>query len=159
MAEVKDVRRRAESSEELAAFCVEMLEDGKAVDVVRLELADKTSIADFFVMCAANSAPHIHALVERVKKKVSRKMKARPVLNGDAASGWVVLDYGDVVVHVMSAELRDYYKIEEFWAEHPASDDEEALARFSKVASGLIRRPGGEASWDAQGTFSRGGGE
>ena len=159
MAEVKGVRKRAASSSELADFCMEVLEEGKAVDVSRLDLADKTSIADAFVLCAANSTPHIHALVERVKKDVSRKWKARPVLNGDAASGWVVMDYGDVVVHVMSAESREYYKIEDFWAEHPATDDEEALAKFAEAASGFgWRRRRGGANWASGDGLSNGGG-
>ncbi len=151
------VRKRAASSSELSDFCVEVLEEGKAVDVTRVELADKTTIADYFILCAANSTPHIHALVERVKKDVSRKTKARPVLNGDATSGWVVMDYGDVVVHVMSVESRAYYKIEEFWEKYPAADDEDAMARFSKAASGMLRGVGGE-SWDARGGESSGGG-
>jgi len=131
----------AVSASELADVCIATMESGKAVDIVRMDLGVKTTLAESFVLCAANSAPHINALVERIKREVSRKFKVRPVINGEPSSKWVVMDYGFVVVHIMDPETRSYYNLEGLWEGRPDLDDEEALERLSAASPGRAGSP------------------
>ena len=127
------------------------MEAGKAVDIVEMDLSGKTALADRFVLCAANSTPHINALVERIKREVSRKYKARPVINGEPASKWVVMDYGDVVVHIMDPETRSYYNLEELWKGRPDMDDDEAFERLAAAAPGRASYRGQRGvMWEAE---------
>jgi len=142
--------KRSFSVDELAALCVETMEAGKAVDIVEMDLSSKTTLAERFVLCGANSTPHINALVERVKREVSRKLKARPVINGDPASKWVVMDYGGVVVHIMDPETRSYYKLEELWKGRPDIDDEEALERLEAMAPSKAGGAPGGVMWEPE---------
>jgi len=92
-----------------------MLEERLAADILLLDVSAVTLLADYFVLCTANSERQINALVG----DLSRQLKAeagRPFgIEGQADSGWMLLDYGDVVVHILSKEMREFYALEELW--------------------------------------------
>ncbi len=72
----------------------------------------------FFVICHGTSSTHIAGLTDAVEEKVREDLNERPFhVEGLNGSQWVVLDYGDVVVHIFDKELRDYYQLEEFWGD------------------------------------------
>ena len=101
---------------ELAHFIVQTLEDKKGSDIVVLDLRPDTVIADFFVICSANSDRQAKALAENVREKVKETYKTLPVATeGKGNSGWVLLDYGEVIVHVFLEEERRFYNLEELW--------------------------------------------
>jgi ribosome-associated protein len=80
-----------------------------------LDMQDVSLLADYFVLCNAESTPQFRAILDEVEKQ-TRAAGGRPLhVEGDAASGWVLLDYGSVVVHIFDPELRDYYGLEELW--------------------------------------------
>jgi len=74
-----------------------------------------TLLADYFVMCNANSTPQFKAIVDEVDKRATQAGSRRLHLEGEPESGWILLDYGQVVVHVFDPELRAYYNLEELW--------------------------------------------
>ena len=101
---------------ELARHIVELVEDRKAEDILLLDLRPDGIIADFFVICSGGSDRHLRALTELVRQDVKENHRKLPFSKeGRTENGWVVMDYGDVVVHFFSPEKRDYYALEELW--------------------------------------------
>jgi ribosome-associated protein len=86
-------------------------------DVVMLDMQDVSLLADYFVLCSAESTPQFGALLDEVEQQ-ARASGSRPLhVEGQPESGWVLLDYGSVVVHLFEPELRAYYNLEELWKE------------------------------------------
>ncbi len=82
-----------------------------------LDIRPISLIADYFVVCSAASERQINAVVRDLDDAVRKEHGVRPLrIEGDASSGWVLVDYGDVVVHIFGAEQRDFYKLEELWS-------------------------------------------
>ena len=101
----------------LARRIVELAEDKKAADIVLLELAELTTLADYFVICSGGSERQLEAIADGIVETL-RNDKIRPIgREGVAASHWVLLDYGSVVVHVFTPPERDFYQLERHWAE------------------------------------------
>ena len=93
--------------------------DKKAKDTVVLELKDLTIIADYFVVCSGESTTQVKAIVENVEKKL-REYGQKPMgIEGLNTARWVLMDYGDVIVHVFEEETRAYYELEKFWLDAP----------------------------------------
>lgn len=92
-----------------------MLEERLAADILLLDVAEVTLLADYFVLCTANSERQINALVGDLSKQLKAEVGRPFGIEGQTESGWVLLDYGDVVVHVLSKEMREFYALEELW--------------------------------------------
>jgi ribosome-associated protein len=91
----------------------------KAIDLAMLDLQGLSSIADFFLVCSARSAPQADTIAEAIRGAL-RAEGVRPRHNeGSALSGWLLLDYGDVVVHVFLEETRGFYSLERLWGDAP----------------------------------------
>ena len=116
----------------LAALCVSSIENGKGENVISIRITDMTVIADYFVLCTGNSDPHIKALSERLKRDVSKELGVKPRLDGVPASSWIVMDYGSVIVHILSPEMREHYNLESLWSDNP---DKSAIAAVSEMQS------------------------
>lgn len=83
-----------------------------------MDLREVTPIADYFVICTGNSERQLKAIVERVTKTVREEMNLKPYQSeGNSSGGWVLLDYGTVVVHAFAEAMRDYYDLEGLWSE------------------------------------------
>ena len=102
----------------LADLCVSVIEEGKGDDILKLDVSSLSIVADCFVLCTANSNPHLKALSERLRREVSRKFKVKPRTDGVADSEWIVLDYGNVVVHILTPEMRERYQLEKLWGDN-----------------------------------------
>ena len=100
---------------DLAQRAVEIASDKLAANIVLLDIRSLTAFADYFVLCSADSVRQINALVEDIS--VGVKSRGGPIgrREGAADSGWALLDYGDVLVHIFSQEMREYYALEELW--------------------------------------------
>ena len=102
---------------ELARFIVDIVEELKAEDILLLDLRPDTILADFFVLCNGNSDRQIRALSDHVREKVKEACGRIPFsLEGTPESGWMLLDYGSIVVHIFSEEKRDYYDLQSLWS-------------------------------------------
>lgn len=87
-------------------------------DILLLDLAGKTIVADYFVIASGNSDRQIKAIVDDTVVALKREHGVVNLsVEGTAESGWVLIDYGSVVVHVFSPKQRDYYRLEQFWSE------------------------------------------
>jgi ribosome-associated protein len=102
----------------IARTIVSNLEEKKGEDILLLDLIGVCSFTDYFVVCTGTSERLIKALSDEVQKVVKEKHNLKDLgTEGDASSGWVLIDYGDVILHLFSRTMRDYYKLEELWQE------------------------------------------
>ncbi|MEM8859754.1 MAG: ribosome silencing factor [Chloroflexota bacterium] len=97
---------------------MESVEDKKAVDVLLLDMREQTTIADYFLLCNSTNERQLRAIAEAVREdaKVKGGVGGAKV-EGDYRSGWVLVDFGDLMVHIFSEEKRGYYNLEELWEE------------------------------------------
>lgn len=91
-------------------------EDRRAEDVIILDLRDQTLVTDYFVICTGTSRVQIRAIIEAVAEALADH-GPRGLREGDESAQWVLLDHGDVVVHVFGPEARAFYRLERLWAE------------------------------------------
>ena len=95
---------------------LEALEEKKAVDPVLLDVKGRTVMSDCFIVASGTSRIHIQALVDAVVEKLKDNGIKGKRLEGYNEATWVLLDYGDVVVHVMAQDQRDFYRLESYWS-------------------------------------------
>jgi ribosome-associated protein len=100
----------------LARRVVELAEDKQASDIIMLDLRKLNTIADYFVICSGESDRQLKAVLSAIDEGISRELGRDARVEGTPDTGWVLLDYGDVVVHIFSVALRDYYRIEHLWS-------------------------------------------
>lgn len=101
---------------EIARYVVDVVEDKKAEDILLLDLRPDAIIADYFVICTGNSDRQLRALADGVREQVKEKYAKLPFsVEGKPESGWVLMDYGNIVVHLFQAEKRRYYDLEGMW--------------------------------------------
>ena len=105
----------------LADKIVKILEDKKGKDVAVLDIKDLTVMAEYFVLCTGTSNTHIRTLAEEVESKLEAEGLANLRKEGYDSLRWVLLDYGDVVVHVFHEEDRAFYNLERLWADYSSA--------------------------------------
>ena len=101
----------------LAHTLVDALEEKKGEDIVILEIREITLLADYFVISSGTSPRMINALAKAAFAAVKEEYGIKPRVEGDPQAGWVLADYGNVVLHLFSPQQRDYYALEELWAD------------------------------------------
>lgn len=101
----------------LARQVTDWAADAKAEDIVLLDVRRSTYIADYFVICTATSERHLTALHERVRERARDEGIEPTHIEGTSDSGWLLIDYGDVILHIFSVALRDFYHLEKVWSE------------------------------------------
>lgn len=98
------------------------LEDDKAEDIVSIDIRGKSSFADMLVVASGRSARHVGALADHVMRKLKESGLKDVHVEGMPHADWVLVDAGDVVVHLFRPEVRSFYNIEKIWAGGPAPD-------------------------------------
>lgn len=93
------------------------LEEKKGEDILILDIREVAPLADYFVICSGTSDRMLDALVDAVQQEVKSRHKMRPRIEGSPGDGWVLADYGDVIVHLFSPHKRDFYRLEELWSQ------------------------------------------
>lgn len=94
--------------------------DRKALDLVVLDVRGLSSVTDYFLVCSGRSTTHVQTIVDAIRDEL-KQAGVRPLhAEGQAESGWVLLDYGDVLVHVFLEDTRAYYALERLWGDAPA---------------------------------------
>lgn len=110
------LRRPLLNSLELARHIVDLVEDKKAEDIVLLDLRPDAIIADFFVICTGTSDRQLKALADNIREGVKERHDKLPFsVEGTGESGWMLMDYGNVIVHLFLADKRRYYDLEGLW--------------------------------------------
>jgi len=102
-------------SRDLAVKAAEAALKKKALDVTILDLSGLTVIADYFVICSGESTTQVKAVAAFIEEELAKKRKKPLGIEGTAHSHWILLDYGDVVIHVFEKETRAYYNLEKLW--------------------------------------------
>jgi ribosome-associated protein len=110
------------STDKLQALAVDALEDLKGVDVQVLDVRGLTSITDRMVVVSGTSSRHVKALADNVALKAKQAGNPPLGVEGEQAGDWVLLDLGDVIVHVMLPETREFYALEKLWSVGSAPD-------------------------------------
>jgi len=104
----------------LAARCAELAADKKAECLVALDLRGISSFTDFFVICSGTSEPHLKAIAGEIEGRLKQDNKVTPnAVDGYPLSQWIVIDYGDVVVHIFHEQKRAFYSLEDLWSDAP----------------------------------------
>jgi len=107
-------------SRTLALLCRELADNKKAEDIVILDVRELSSVTDYFVIAAGTSEPHLRAIVDEITGRLREDQGLRPkAIDGTSQAAWVVMDYFDVIVHVMRADVRERYDLETLWGDAP----------------------------------------
>lgn len=102
-------------TDELLKLVVGILEDGKGRNIIILDIHNKSSISDFMVVSSGTSQRHVKSLAEQVVAR-AKQLNFRPLgVEGEQAGDWVLVDLGDVILHVMMPQTREFYQLEKLW--------------------------------------------
>lgn len=110
-----------QTTEDLKAMVLAALEDAKANDVRQLDVRRLTDITDWMVVASGTSTRHVLALADHVRTQVKAQGQSPIGTEGESGSDWVLLDYGDVVVHLMLPDTRGFYDLEGLWDDRLSS--------------------------------------
>ena len=111
---------RPMDSKKLAQLCRDLADNRKAEDIVVLDVRKISSITDYFVIVSGTSEPHLRAIVDEITDKLRDDHGIRPNrTDGNIRAPWQVMDYFDVIVHVMRKDVREHYDLEGLWGDAP----------------------------------------
>ncbi len=102
---------------QLAKAIVDVASDKKAADIMLLDIRDVTTIADYFVICNGNNLRQIQAIADAIDDELREQGAKVLHREGTAETGWLLLDFGDVIVHIFGVKEREYYRLERLWSE------------------------------------------
>ena len=109
-------------SEALLARIIAWLDDAKAENVVTIDIRGRSSIGDFMVVASGRSDRHVGAIAEQVARKLREDGYGRVRVEGQPQCDWVLIDAGDIIVHVFRPEVREFYNLEKMWSAERPSD-------------------------------------
>ncbi len=93
-----------------------MLEDKKGEDILLMDIHEISDFADYFVICTGTSDRMLHALADDLIDKIKTQAQVRGRVEGTPETGWILVDFGNLIVHLFSPDRRDYYRLEDLWA-------------------------------------------
>ncbi|BAU22929.1 hypothetical protein THC_0535 [Caldimicrobium thiodismutans] len=105
-------------SERLGKF-IKLLSDKKAEDIVTLDISSKVDYADYLIICSAHSTKHAQGLSDYLSFELEKEGIKPLSIEGWETGNWIVLDYGDIIVHIFFEPVRDLYALEELWSDFP----------------------------------------
>jgi ribosome-associated protein len=101
----------------LAKLCRTIAEDKKATDPLILDVRKVSSVTDYIVLCSGTSEPHLKAIADEIGRRLRAAGLRATHHDGYPQSRWIVMDYGDVMVHIFHPELREHYDLEHLWGD------------------------------------------
>ncbi len=107
------------TNKEYAVLAAETLSSKKATDIVIIDIAEKSGFADYFIVATGNTDRQINALSDDIEDAMAKEDLLVKSIEGRNTSGWILLDFGDVIVNLFTPEMRDRYNIEKIWADCP----------------------------------------
>ncbi len=107
-------------SKKLALLCRDLADNRKAENILVLDVRKVSSVTDYFVVATGTSEPHLRAITEEITDKLRAEHNLRPrAMDGTLPTAWVVMDFFDVIVHVMRTDVRERYNLEGLWGDAP----------------------------------------
>ena|SRR5665213_161307 len=123
-------------SKKLALLCRKLAENKKAENAVVLDVRKLSSVTDYFVIVSGGSEPHLRAILNEITDPLRLEHDLRPrAVEGDSSATWQVLDFFDVIVHVMRTDVRAKYDLESLWGDAPRVDIAKARKRSTKKSA------------------------
>jgi ribosome-associated protein len=117
-------------SKKLALLCQKCADDKKAENIAVLDVRELSTVTDFFVIASASSEPHLRAIADEITEKVREQTGQKPQsVDGSIRASWMVVDYVDVIIHLMRAEVRARYDLEGLWGDAPKVKPRQPRAR------------------------------
>ena len=114
------MRRERLETLDLAHAIVDAIAEKQGENVVLMDIHALTPLADYFVICSARSDRQVKAIIDGLSEHTRRHLNASPRrIEGEPASGWVLVDYGDIVVHIFTPRTRAFYNLESLWKDAP----------------------------------------
>ena len=105
------------TNKEYAMLAGKVLSDKKAQDIVVIDIQEKASFADYFVICSGTSERQVQSLVDEVEDAFAKEDLLAKSIEGKNGSGWILMDFGDIIVNVFTKEMREKYNIEKVWGD------------------------------------------
>jgi ribosome-associated protein len=105
------------NSAQLARAAADIASDKKASDVLVLDIREVTTIADYFVICSGNNPRQLQAIADALEENLEKQGARMLHREGVADTGWILLDLGDIIVHIFGTKEREYYRLERLWSE------------------------------------------
>lgn len=114
------------SAKEMAEWISTILDDRRAEEIALIPITERSSLADYFVIATINSTPHGRTISEHIIEQVKERYQRKPIrTEGLDSVRWILLDYGDVVIHLFHPEEREYYSLEKLWTREIAPPTDE----------------------------------
>jgi ribosome-associated protein len=102
-------------SAKMLALVLDTLDENKAEDIVQIDLRGKSSIADHMVVCSGRSSRQVSALADRLAEDIKHELDVFSKTEGKETGDWVLIDAGDVIIHIFRPEVREFYQLEKMW--------------------------------------------
>ena len=102
-------------SEDVLALVLKSVDDDKAEDIVEIDLRGRSDVADYMVICSGRSSRQVAAISEKLAERLKHEMQTSVRMEGKETGDWVLIDAGDVIVHVFRPEVREFYQLEKMW--------------------------------------------
>jgi ribosome-associated protein len=113
-------RKKQATPKELALTAMQAADDKKAEDIIALDVAELLVVTGYFVLATGRTDVQVHAIADEIEEQLRVKCNEKPIgREGLAEKKWILLDYGDMVVHVFQPEEREYYRLERLWGDAP----------------------------------------
>ena len=121
-------------AEKIVDKVIDTLDYYKGIDIIKIDLRRiENCFCSFFVVCHGSSSTQVASLSDNVYETINNELGEKPIhVEGERQAQWVVMDYGNVVVHIFQKEQRDYYQLEEFWMDAEITKVEEKTANYVK---------------------------
>jgi ribosome-associated protein len=103
------------TADALLALVVKSVDDDKAEDIVQIDLRGRSDVADYMVICSGRSSRQVASISEKLADRVKQEMRISVRMEGKDTGDWVLIDAGDVIVHVFRPEVREFYQLEKMW--------------------------------------------
>nr|WP_245947209.1 ribosome silencing factor [Jannaschia seohaensis] len=114
-AKTTNSRAQAGRSDEILHLVLKSLDDDKAEDVTQIDLRGKSSVADWMVVCSGRSSRQVTSIAEKLSERLKPELGHAARMEGKEQGDWVLVDAGDVIVHIFRPEVREFYQIEKMW--------------------------------------------
>ena len=109
-------------SEALLAHVLNWLDEAKAENVVTIDIKAKSSLGDYMMIASGRSDRHVGAVAEQIQRKLKEEGHGKARIEGQSHCDWVIVDIGDIIVHVFRPEVREFYNLEKMWSGERPSD-------------------------------------
>jgi ribosome-associated protein len=110
-----DTPAEGQDSQALLALVLKSVDDDKAEDIVQIDLRGRSDVADYMVICSGRSSRQVASISEKLADRLKQEMRISVRMEGKETGDWVLIDAGDVIVHVFRPEVRDFYQLEKMW--------------------------------------------